>query len=45
MSEPIEPEDAGCADETDAVLAADETGDEHEPDAEDVHVEPQDGTP
>jgi hypothetical protein len=45
MSEPTEPEDAGCADDSAAVLAADEAGDEHEPEAEDIDVEPQDGAP
>ncbi|HZB28917.1 MAG TPA: hypothetical protein VE465_02005 [Streptosporangiaceae bacterium] len=32
MSEPIEPDDAGCADDTDAVLAADESDEEDTPD-------------
>lgn len=38
---PPEPADAGCVDETDAVLAADETGDDDEPQYKDV---PADGT-
>lgn len=32
MSEPIEPEDAGCGDDSAAVLAADESGEEDTPD-------------
>lgn len=32
MSEPIEPEDAGCVDDTSAVLSADASGEEDTPD-------------
>jgi hypothetical protein len=37
-TEQSEPEDAGCVDDTDSVEAADETGDEDEPETEHINV-------